>query len=51
LEKSSLKLPSIIRVHKIATLEKSLVKIKLGQVNIEIQEMVKNTLQILHEAL
>lgn len=49
--KSGLKLPSIIRVHKIATLEKSLVKIKLGQISSEIQEMVKNTLQILHETI
>jgi mRNA interferase MazF len=32
LEKSGLKLPSIIRVHKIATLEKNLVELKMGQI-------------------
>lgn len=32
LEKSGLKLPSVIRVHKIATLEKNLVELKMGQI-------------------
>ena len=30
---SGLKLPSVVRVHKIATLEKSLVELKLGSVS------------------
>jgi mRNA interferase MazF len=32
-EKSGLRLPSVIRVHKLATLEKDMVELKLGQID------------------
>ena len=32
-EKSGLRLPSVIRVHKLATLEKDLVEVKMGQID------------------
>lgn len=41
----SLKLPSVIRTHKIATLEKELVVMKMGEINNQIKERVKDTLQ------
>jgi mRNA interferase MazF len=37
---SGLKLPSVVRVHKIATLEKSLVELKLGSVSNEVKNAV-----------
>jgi mRNA interferase MazF len=40
-ERSGLKLPSVIRVHKIATLEKKLVEIVMGQVDNFTKENVK----------
>ena len=45
-EKSGLKLPSVIRVHKIATLEKNLVELKMGKIESErlnkVQPIVKS---------
>lgn len=41
LDKSGLKLPSVIRVHKIATLEKELVELKMGQIGSEHKEIVR----------
>lgn len=41
LEKSGLKLPSVIRVHKIATLEKNLVELKMGQIELEQKDNVR----------
>ncbi|MDP3434193.1 MAG: type II toxin-antitoxin system PemK/MazF family toxin [Bacteroidota bacterium] len=38
---SGLKLPSVIRVHKIATLEKELVELKMGQIGSEHKEKVR----------
>lgn len=41
-EKSELKLPSVIRVHKIATLEKGMVEIIMGKINDLIKMKVNN---------
>ena len=43
-EKSGLKLPSVIRVHKMATLEKDLVEIFMGQIENPIKEKVRTTI-------
>lgn len=43
-EKAGLKLPSVIRVHKMATLEKDLVEIIMGQVENAIKEKVRTTI-------
>ncbi len=40
-EKSGLKLPSVIRIHKIATLEKDMVEIIMGQLD----EITKNKIR------
>lgn len=40
-KESGLKLPSVIRVHKIATLEKNMVEIIMGRVNDPIKTKVK----------
>jgi mRNA interferase MazF len=40
-EKSGLKLPSVIRVHKIATLEKDMVEIIMGQTGHPVKEKVR----------
>ena len=40
-KESGLKLPSVIRVHKIATLEKDMVELSLGKVDKSIKEKVK----------
>jgi len=40
-EKSGLKLPSVIRIHKIATLEKDMVEIIMGQID----ETTKNKIR------
>ena len=40
-ENSGLKLPSVIRVHKIATLEKSMIEIVMGKIDTEIRNKVK----------
>ena len=47
LEKSGLKLPSVIRVHKIATLEKDLVELKMGQIGAGIKMKVRATIKTL----
>ncbi len=39
-EKSGLKLPSVIRVHKMATLEKELVELLIGRIDIPIKKKV-----------
>ena len=41
LAKSGLKLPSVIRVHKIATLEKHLVELNMGQIGSEQKDKVR----------
>ena len=40
-EKSGLKLPSVIRVHKIATLEKNMVELIMGQIDYQTIEKVR----------
>ncbi len=40
-KESGLKLPSVIRVHKIATLEKDMVDLSMGKVDQSIKEKVK----------
>ncbi len=40
-KESGLKLPSVVRVHKIATLEKDMVELLMGKVNKSIKEKVK----------
>jgi mRNA interferase MazF len=40
-EKFGLRLPSVVRVHKIASLEKTLVDLKIGQLDKTIQANVK----------
>ncbi|MCK9208859.1 MAG: type II toxin-antitoxin system PemK/MazF family toxin [Salinivirgaceae bacterium] len=40
-EKSGLKLPSVIRVHKIATLEKNMVELIMGQIDNPTKEKVR----------
>ena len=40
-EKSGLKLPSVIRVHKIATLEKDMVELIMGQIEKQTKEHVR----------
>ncbi len=47
LEKSGLKLPSVIRVHKIATLEKNLVEIKMGQIGAGLKGRVRDAIKSL----
>jgi mRNA interferase MazF len=46
-DKVGLKLPSVIRVHKLATLEKSMVEIVMG----EIDDTLKNQVKILFSRL
>ena len=43
-EKSGLKLPSVIRVHKLATLEKEMVEIVMGKIENTIKEKLKKIL-------
>jgi mRNA interferase MazF len=40
-EKSGLRLPSVIRVHKLATLEKVLVEVKMGQIDNSTKEKIR----------
>ncbi|MBA4409812.1 MAG: type II toxin-antitoxin system PemK/MazF family toxin [Bacteroidota bacterium] len=47
LEKSGLKLPSVIWVHKIATLEKKLVELKIGQIGAGLKGRVRNAIKSL----
>ena len=47
LEKSGLKLPSVIRVHKIATLEKNLVELKMGQIGAGLKIKVRDAIKSL----
>jgi len=44
-DKSGLKLPSVIRVHKIATLDKDLVEKKMGHIDDQTKEMVQEKFQ------
>ena len=48
-KKSGLKLPSVIRVHKIATLEKGMVELILGKIDKSLKEKVKNIIAKLTE--
>jgi mRNA interferase MazF len=47
LEKSGLKLPSVIRIHKIATLEKNLVELKMGQIGAGLKAKVRDAIKSL----
>ncbi|MBN1927723.1 MAG: type II toxin-antitoxin system PemK/MazF family toxin [Prolixibacteraceae bacterium] len=40
-QESGLKLPSVIRIHKLATLEKEIVELVIGKVDASIKEKVK----------
>lgn len=40
-KKCGLKLPSVIRVHKLATLEKDMVEVVMGQIDNSIKEIVQ----------
>lgn len=40
-KKTGLKLPSVIRVHKIATLDKEIVEIVMGQIDNQLKEKVR----------
>jgi len=48
-KKSGLKLPSVIRVHKIATLEKGMVELIMGKIDESLKEKVKNIIAKLTE--
>lgn len=48
-EKAGLKLPSVIRVHKIATLEKDMIEVVIGQIDNSIKRKVKAIVDILTE--
>jgi mRNA interferase MazF len=48
-KKSGLKLPSVIRVHKIATLEKDMVDSILGKIDESLKEKVKSIIARLTE--
>jgi len=43
-EKSGLKLPSVIRIHKVATLEKDMVEIIIGKIDEALKASVKTIL-------
>ncbi len=40
-QKSGLKLPSVIRVHKIATLEKNIIELIMGHIDVSTKEKVR----------
>lgn len=42
-EKLGLRLPSVIRIHKIASLEKELVDLKIGQLDRNAQDQIRRT--------
>ncbi len=44
---AGLKLPSVIRVHKIATLDSKLVEVKMGHINDEAKQQVQEKFKIL----
>ena len=48
-EKSGLKLPSVIRVHKIATLEKDMVEIIMGKIDETLKAKIKSIISNLTE--
>ena len=48
-EKSGLRLPSVIRVHKLATLEKDLVEVKMGHIDNSTKEKIRMILAKLTE--
>ncbi len=41
-EKSGLKLPSIVRVHKIATLDKAMVEVVMGKIDEQLARKIKS---------
>jgi mRNA interferase MazF len=47
--KSGLKLPSVIRVHKLATLEKNMVEIVMGEIDDSVKIQVKSIISNLTE--
>jgi mRNA interferase MazF len=47
--KSGLKLPSVIRVHKLATLEKNMVEIVMGEIDDSLKIQVKSIISNLTE--
>lgn len=49
-EESGLKLPSEVRVHKIATLDKNLVELIMGQIDNTTKEKIKNIFSELTES-
>jgi mRNA interferase MazF len=48
-EKSGLKLPSVIRVHKLATLEKEMVELLMGKIDNAIKKKVTTIISKLTE--
>jgi mRNA interferase MazF len=48
-KKSGLKLPSVIRVHKIATLDKEIVEIVMGKIDNQLKEKVRSVISKLTE--
>ena len=48
-EKSGLRLPSVIRVHKLASLEKDLVEVKMGHIDNSTKEKIRMILAKLTE--
>ena len=48
-EKSGLKLPSVIRVHKLATLEKNIVEIIIGKIDTNTKQQVRKIFSNLTE--
>jgi mRNA interferase MazF len=48
-EKAGLKLPSVIRTHKIATLEKDMIEVVMGQIDDSIKITVKRIIDTLTE--
>ena len=48
-EKSGLRLPSVIRVHKLATLEKDMVELVMGKIDNSLKEKIRNIITRLTE--
>ena len=48
-EKCGLKLPSVIRIHKVATLEKNLVELIMGKIDKQLRVKVKSIFSKLTE--
>jgi mRNA interferase MazF len=48
-QKSGLKLPSVIRIHKLATLEKDMIEIIMGQIDEETKNKIRTIISKLTE--